>query len=295
MLSYLIRRILIMVPTLFLISVVTFVVIELPPGDYVSRYVEFLEAQGRPIDEEILDNLRHRYGLDKPAPVRYLSWIGNVVRGDFGYSIEQRKPVAEILRSRFAMTVLVTLSSMLFAWVLAFPIGIYSAVHQYSTGDYVFTVIGFLGMAIPNFLFALVLMFLGAKVFGISVGGLFSREFQEAGWSVAKVLDLAKHLWIPMVVIGTAGTAGLIRVLRANLLDELRKPYVDLARAKGLPEGRLILKYPLRIAINPFVSSIGWILPSLISGAVITAVVLDLPSAGPIFLRALRTEPKLIM
>ena len=288
--AYIIRRVLIMIPTVFIISVLTFFVIELPPGDFVSRYVGVLEQQGRPVDLETIENLRRIYGLDKPAFVRYFIWIGKFITGDMGFSLEFRKSVADILSMRFALTAIVTLASMLFTWVVAFPIGVYSAVRQYSIGDYFWTTIGFFGLAFPNFLFALILMFLSAKYLNISVGGLFSREFQEAAWSIAKFIDLLKHLWIPVIVIGTAGTAGLIRVLRANLLDELKKPYVELARAKGVKEVKLIVKYPLRIAINPFISSIGWILPSLISGAVITAIVLDLPTAGPVYLRAIRAE-----
>ena len=279
-----------MIPTVFIISILTFFVIELPPGDYVSRYVGILEQQGRDIDQETVENLRRMYGLDKPTFVRYFIWIGKFMTGDMGFSLEFRKSVAEILGMRFAMTVTVTLASMLFTWLVAFPIGVYSAVRQYSVGDYFWTVIGFLGLAIPNFLFALVLMFFSARYLNISVGGLFSREFQEAPWSILKMVDLLKHIWIPMIVVGSAGTAGLIRILRANLLDELKKTYVELARAKGLKEARLLIKYPLRIAINPFIASVGWILPSLVSGTVITAIVLDLPTAGPIYLRAIRAE-----
>lgn len=290
MLSYIIRRLLLMIPTVFAISVLAFVVIELPPGDYVTTYVMSLEQQGTQVSKEIAENLRHRYGLDRPSYVRYFLWISRFVRGDFGFSLSWGRPVSEMLLSRLAMTVLITLSSLLFSWVVAFPIGLYSAIRQYSLGDYFWTFIGFLGLSIPNFLLALVLMFFSYKYFHTEIGGLFSQQFQQAGWSWGKFVDLLQHLWIPTVVVGTAGTAGLIRILRANLLDELQKPYVEMARAKGLSEVKLILKYPLRIAINPFISSIGWVLPSLVSGAVITAVVLDLPTAGPIFLGALRSQ-----
>lgn len=288
--TYIARRVLLMIPTVLLISILTFFVIELPPGDYVSRYVELIEQRGDTVDIEILEGLRSAYGLDKPTIVRYLIWIGKFARGDLGFSLEWHRPVAEIIGQRFFLTVVVSLSSLIFTWVVAFPIGLYSAVRQYSFGDYFWTVVGFLGLAIPNFLLALVLMYLSSKFLGTSIGGLFSREYAEAAWSVAKVLDLLGHLWIPVIVVGTGGTAGTIRILRANLLDELKRPYVELARAKGVAELKLIIKYPLRIAINPVISTVGWVLPSLVSGTVITAVVLGLPTAGPVYLRAIRAE-----
>ncbi len=290
MLSYIIRRLLLMIPTVFVISVISFVVIELPPGDYVTSYVMRLEQEGRNVTDEMVENIRHRYGLDRPVYVRYFLWASKFIRGDLGFSWQWGKPVSEMLLSRLVLTILVTLSSLLFCWVVAFPIAIYSSVRQYSLGDYFWTFVGFIGLSIPNFLFALVLMFFSYKYFHTEIGGLFSQQFEQAAWSWSKFVDLLQHLWIPTVVIGTAGTAGLIRILRANLLDELQKPYVEMARAKGLSELRLIFKYPLRIAVNPFISGIGWILPSLVSGAVITAVVLDLPTAGPIFLEALLNQ-----
>lgn len=290
MLSYIIRRLLLMIPTIFAISIVAFIVIELPPGDYISTYTMQQEWGGRKVTEEQAANLRYRYGLDKPAYVRYFMWIKKFVRGDFGFSLEWGRPVGEILLSRLALTILVTMSAFLFSWIVAFPIGIYSALRQYSTGDYFWTFVGFLGLSIPNFLFALVLMFLSYKYFDTGIGGLFSQELQNAPWSWAKFVDLLRHLWVPTIVIGTAGTASIIRILRANMLDELQKAYVEMARAKGLSEMKLVLKYPLRIAINPIISSVGWVVPSLVSGAVITAVVLDLPTAGPIFLQALRNQ-----
>ena len=290
MLSYIVRRVLLAVPTIIAISVIAFIVIELPPGDYASTYVMRQQWAGREVTPEMEEVLRHRWGLNRPAYVRYFFWVRNFVTGDFGLSHDLGVPVREVLLSRLAGTVLVTVSALLFSWLLAFPIGLYSALRQYSAGDYFWTFAGFLGLSIPNFLLALVLMFVSFKYLGAGIGGLFSAEYQEAPWSLAKVFDLLQHLWIPVVVVGTAGTASLIRILRANLLDELKKPYVEAARARGLNEIRLVIKYPLRIAVNPFVSSIGWVLPSLISGAVITAVVLDLPTAGPIFLQALRSE-----
>ena len=277
-----------MIPTLVAISIISFIVIELPPGDFVTAQLRKMETQQ--ISKETIENLRHRYGLDKPAYVRYLRWAGNFVQGDFGYSLSWNKPVRELLASRMVLTIVVSVSALLFTWAVAIPIGIYSAVRQYSIGDYFWTFIGFLGLSIPGFMFALVLMFLSYKYFDLSIGGLFSEEYQMAPWSWGKVVDLLSHLWIPVIVVGMAGTASLIRIVRANLLDELKKPYVEAARARGISEMKLIFKYPVRIAINPLISSIGWLLPSLISGAVITAVVLGLPTASPLFLGALKRQ-----
>ena len=288
--SYIIRRLLIMIPTVALIAVLTFVVVELPPGDYASRVAEAMEQRGENVDMEYIQAIRELYRLDDPTFVRFFRWLGGFIVGDLGYSIEYRMPVRNVFAQRFPITILLSIASMLFTWAVAFPIGLYSAVRQYSFGDYFWSVVGFIGLSIPNFLLALVLMFYSAKYFGGAIGGLFSREFEDAAWSIPKVLDLMKNLAIPVIVIGTASTAGLIRILRANLLDELKRPYVELARAKGLTERRLIVKYPLRIAINPFLSGAGSILPGLISGAVITEIVLDLPAMGPVFLRAIRAE-----
>ena len=288
--AYIVRRLLLVAPTLLVISIIAFVIIELPPGDYVSNYIDQLEQQGTLTSEEMAESFRHRFGFDRPGSVRYLLWVGRFVRGDFGFSLDHRMPVREVLLSRLALTMVVALASLLFSWIVAFPIAVYSATHQYSVGDYFWTFVGFIGLSIPNFLFALVLMILSVKYLDTGVGGLFSQHYQQAGWSLGKVLDLLKHLWIPAIVVGTASTAGLIRILRANLLDELKKPYVDMARAKGVAEVRLVFKYPVRVAINPFISSIGWVLPFLVSGAIVTSVVLDLPTAGPIFLRALRAQ-----
>ena len=288
--SYIIRRLLIMVPTVALIAVLTFVVVELPPGDYASRVAEAMEQRGENVDMEYIQAIRELYRLDDPTFVRFFRWLGGFMTGDLGYSIEYRMPVRNVFAQRFPITILLSIASMLFTWAVAFPIGLYSAVRQYSFGDYFWSVVGFIGLSVPNFLLALVLMFYSAKYFGGAIGGLFSKEFEDAAWSIPKVLDLMKNLAIPVIVIGTASTAGLIRILRANLLDELKRPYVELARAKGLTERRLIVKYPLRIAINPFLSGAGSILPGLISGAVITEIVLDLPAMGPVFLRAIRAE-----
>ncbi len=287
---YIIRRLLIMIPTVAVISVLTFIVVELPPGDYASRYAEGLELRGQNIDPETIQAIRELYHLDDPTVVRFFRWIGKIFTGDLGFSIEFGMPVAEVFKDRFPITILLSVVSMLFTWAVAFPIGLYSAVRQYSFGDYFWSVVGFFGLAVPNFLLALVLMYFSAKYFGGAIGGLHSKEFEDAAWSLPKIIDMTKNLLIPVIVIGTASTAGLIRILRANLLDELKRPYVELGRAKGLTERRLIMKYPLRIAINPFLSGAGSILPGLISGAVITEIVLDLPAMGPVFLRAVRAE-----
>lgn len=291
MASYIARRVLYMIPTLFLISVVSFVIIQLPPGDFLTTYAAGLAAQGETIDPATLAALRQRYGLGEPFHVQYWRWIsGIVLRGDFGQSFEWNRPVADLIWNRLGLTVLLSVATLVFVWAVALPIGIYSALRKYSLGDYIATFVGFIGLATPNFLLALILMYIGFAYFGQSVGGLFSPAYLDQPWSWAKIVDLLAHLWIPMVVIGTAGTAGLIRVMRANLLDEIGKPYVVTARAKGLPERRLLVKYPVRVALNPFVSTVGWILPGLISGEAIVAIVLSLPTTGPLLLRALTSQ-----
>jgi peptide/nickel transport system permease protein len=290
MARFIVYRLLMMIPTMFAISLVAFIIIQLPPGNYLTSYIANLAASGETVERDVIEALNERYGLDQPVYVQYFKWIGNVLQGRFGQSFEWRQPVENIIWSRMGMTVVITGAALLFTWAIAFPIGIYSAVRQYSLGDYVATTFGFLGLAIPNFLLGLVLMYIAFKHFGQSVGGLFSPELENAPWSFEKVMDLLAHLWIPMIILGTAGAAGLIRVMRANLLDELRKPYVITARAKGLPEWRVILKYPVRIALNPFVSTLGYVLPELVSGSVIVAVVLSLPISGPLLLRALMSQ-----
>ena len=290
MLQYIVRRILLMIPTLIGISMVTFLIIQLPPGDYLTSYIAQMAEQGEFADSSALESLQERYGLNQPVYVQYWKWITNLLQGDFGYSMEWKQPVWNLLWERLALTFVIALATLLFTWLIAFPIGIYSAVRQYSIGDYIASFFGFLGLATPDFLFALVLMWIAYAYFGQSVGGLFSPEYQEAPWSLAKVGDLISHLWIPMVVLGTSGTASLIRIMRANLLDELHKPYVVTARAKGLPEMRALIKYPVRAALNPFVSTVGWYLPTLVSGSVIVAVVLNLPITGPLLLRALLSQ-----
>ncbi len=290
MLRYLVQRLLLMIPTLLAISILTFVIIQLPPGDYLDTLISELRASGEAADIQKLEFLRKQYGLDQPVWRQYVIWLSGLLRGDLGYSFEYDRPVSQIIGERLLLTFVVSFGAILFTWIVAFPIGVYSATHQYSWGDHGLTFLGFLGLATPNFLLALVLMFVSFTWFGVSVGGLFSPDVQTAPWSWAKVVDLLEHLWIPVIVIGTAGTAGMIRRLRANLLDELRKQYVITARAKGLPPRRLLVKYPLRIALNPFISDIGNLLPQVISGSVIVSIVLSLPTTGPMLLRALRTQ-----
>lgn len=291
MLQYVIKRILYMIPTLILISMVSFAIIQLPPGNFLNSLAATYAAQGDVAESEMLQGLQERYGLGQPLYVQYWKWItGIVLRGDFGQSFEYNRPVIELIGSRLQLTVIVSLSSLVFIWIVALPLGSFSAVKQYSLGDYIATFFGFLGLAIPNFMLALVLMYVSFKYFGQSVGGLFSSEFISAPWSLARVWDLLAHLWVPVIVIGTAGTAGLIRIMRANLLDELHKPYVVTARAKGLSERQLLTKYPIRVSLNPFVSRIGWELPRLISGEAIVAIVLSLPTTGPLLLRSLMSQ-----
>lgn len=290
MLGYVIRRILVMIPTLAAISLITFVIIQLPPGDYLTTYVAELQAQGETVNAGKIAFLRAQYGFDKPMWQQYLYWVGGLLQGDFGYSFEFRRPVAEVVGDRLWLSMLVSFSTILFTWIVAFPIGVYSATHQYSWTDHGLTLLGFLGLATPNFLLALVLMYLANVVFGTSIGGLMAPEYLDQPWSLAKFRSVLEHLWIPVVVIGTSGTAGMIRRLRANLLDELRKQYVITARAKGLHPFRVLCKYPLRMALNPFIADIGNLLPQVVSGAAIVSVVLSLPTTGPMLLDALRSQ-----
>ena len=291
MLGYIIKRFILMVPTMIGISVIAFLIIQLPPGDYLTSVIARMSDSGQTVDPAEVARLRRIYGLDDPVLVQYWHWItGIVLRGDFGYSFEWGRPVSELIWERMGATLGVSVAALIFVWAVSLPIGIYSAVRRHSVGDHVFTFFGFLGLAIPNFILALTLMYVSYKYFGQSVGGLYSPQFAGESMSLAKFWDLLKHLWIPVVVIGTAGTASLIRILRANLTDELSKPYVVTARAKGLREFDVVMKYPVRIALNPFVSAIGWVLPQLISGVTITAIVLNLPTAGPMLIRALVSQ-----
>jgi peptide/nickel transport system permease protein len=290
-LNYIFRRILSMIPTLILASVVAFIIIQLPPGDFATSYMANLAAQGDNVSQEALVSLREEYGLDQPVILQYLKWMRNIlIHGDFGISFEHREPVSSLIWERIWLTMWLSLLSVLLTWIIAFPIGIYSAVRQYSAGDYIFTLIGFFGVSIPAFLVALVLMYIQFKYFGKTTSGLFSDQFIKAVWSWARVKDLLAHLWLPALILGLSGTAELIRIMRANLLDELRKPYVVTARSKGLPEWKVIIKYPVRLALNPFVSTLGWILPGLISGSIILSQVMNLPTTGPLLLRSLQSQ-----
>jgi len=289
MLAYLAQRILLMVPTLFGISLITFIIIQLPPGDYLTTYMAELEAQGEAADEKI-EFLREEYGLDQPMWRQYVVWLGGLLQGDFGQSFEFGVPAADVIGGQLVLTLIVSFATILFTYLVSFPIGVYSATHQYAPGDYALTLVGFLGLATPNFLFALVLLYVANVWFGTSIGGLMDPEYLEASWSWGKFVSILEHLWVPVIVIGTSGTAGMIRRLRANLLDELQRQYVVTARAKGMPPLRALFKYPLRMALNPFIADIGNLLPQVISGAAIVSVVLSLPTTGPMLLNALRTQ-----
>ncbi|MBM3517279.1 MAG: ABC transporter permease [Alphaproteobacteria bacterium] len=300
MFAYLIRRMLIMIPTLAVISLITFVIIKLPPGDYLSNQLVELQSQGESAAMEKIQFLRDLHGLDDPLLQQYAVWVGlwpdpggsfnGLLQGELGYSFEYGRPASEIVGDRLLLSFLVAFCTIVFTWLVSFPIGVYSATHQYSWGDHSLTFIGFLGLATPNFLFALVLLYLANVVFGTSVGGLMDPEYIDKPWTLDKIGSVFEHIWIPVIVIGTSGTAGLIRRLRANLLDELQKQYVVTGRAKGLPPFRLLTKYPLRMALNPFISDIGNLLPQVVSGAAIVSVVLSLPTTGPMLLQALRSQ-----
>ena len=290
MLQFIFRRFLIFIPMLFLMSVVAFAIIQAPPGDFLTDYIAQLQATGELADESEVDALRSQYGLDRPLYVQYLKWVYGIVQWDLGLSIEWRRPVKDLVNERLAMTVILGVSTILFTWTLAIPIGILSAVKKYTAIDYFFTFLSYFGVGTPNFMIALVAMWFAFSWFGIKATGLFSDEYITAPWSVGKAIDLIKHLWLPMLILGTDGTARFTRIVRANLLDEMNKPYVETARAKGLPEWKVVLKYPVRIALNPFVSTAGLELPRLISGQLIVATVMSLPTIGPLLLRALLSQ-----
>ena len=290
MLGYLLRRVLLMTVTVLAISVLAFIIIQLPPGDYLSTVIANLQARGVPVNQEMIRSLENQYGLNLPLHAQYLKWMWNMLHGDMGRSFQWNEPVSKLIGERRLLTVLISTLTLILSYLVAVPIGIYSATHQYSFFDYGFSVIGFIGLATPNFLLALVLMFLFNRLFGLSAGGLFSSAYQFAPWSIGKVLDLLAHLPIPLLVIGTAGTAEIVRVMRGSLLDELRRQYVITARAKGIGEGRLLMKYPVRMALNPIISTIGWTLPVIVSGETITAIVLSLPTTGPLLFRALLAQ-----
>jgi peptide/nickel transport system permease protein len=290
MIRYILWRVAVMIPTLVLISMLVFTIIELPPGDYFESYIAEMRAIGENADLQEIEELRARYGFDQPAPIRYLKWVGGMLIGDFGYSFEYRMPVNDVVGDRLWLTILVSTVTIALTWLLAFPIGIYSATHQYSWGDYGLTLLGLIGLAIPNFVLALILMYFANVWFGTSIGHLMDPEYLNQPMSWAKFSSILEHLWIPVLIIGTAGTAGMVRRLRANLLDELRKQYVVTARAKGLHPFRVLVKYPLRMSLNFFISDIGSILPTIISGAEITAVVLSLETTGPLLIKALQSQ-----
>jgi peptide/nickel transport system permease protein len=291
MFGYILRRIGIMIPTLIVISMISFAVIQLPPGDFLTSYVSSLRAQGDVVDESELLALRERYGLGMPLYQQYFKWIsGIVLRGDWGQSMEWAKPVKDLIWERMALTVVLSLASLLVGWFIAIPLGVYSATHQYSVLDYILTFISFIGVGMPGFVLALLVMYFAMNTFGLNVGGLFSEQFINAPWSMAKVIDMLKHIWIPILILALNGTAGGLRTTRANLLDELNRPYVETARSKGIKESKLIWKYPVRVALNPFFSTVGWELANLISGATLISVVLSLQTTGPLMLRALTSQ-----
>ncbi|HEX8511240.1 MAG TPA: ABC transporter permease [Propionibacteriaceae bacterium] len=290
MLRFVLRRLLATIPFVFLVSLTVFVLIQLPPGDFVTSYAAKLAASGETVDATTIADMRARFGLDQPMLAQYFHWIGGVLQGDFGYSFEWQAPVVDLIGERMMLTLVLALLTLVFTWAVALPIGIYSAVRKYSLGDYVFTLIGFIGLAAPNFLLAIILMYVAVVEFGQDVTGLFSPEYVNAAWSWGKVVDLLQHLWIPIIILGASSAASLIRIMRANLIDQLYQPYVITARAKGLKERTLLFRYPIRLALNPFISTLGWTIPHLVSGAVITSIILNLPTAGPLLLQSLLSQ-----
>lgn len=291
MLRYIVRRFIIMIPTLIAVTILSFIVIELPPGDFVDAYVGEMRAKGEKMGLDEIAALRARFNLDDPLPVKYWKWISGIIfRFDFGRSLGQQRSVSSLILDRLPYSFLISFCSFILVWMIGLPIGLLSATRQYSIGDYLASFIGFIGLAMPNFLFALIALWLYFTATKQVLVGLFSVEFMMAPWSFAKIADLLKHIWIPAIIVGTSGTAGLIRTVRANLLDELDKPYVTVARAKGLSETRLLFKYPFRIAMNPAISTIGWVLPGLFGGEVLTSIVLGTPTIAPVFLNALQNQ-----
>jgi peptide/nickel transport system permease protein len=291
MLKFILKRLAWMVPALLVVSFLSFVLIQLPPGDYVTTYIATLAASNETVDQNTAIELRQRFGLDQPMLVQYVQWISNILlRGDFGLSFEWQQPVSGLIWERMALTLVLTLATLVATWGIALPLGVFSAVKKYSIADYVLTFFSFVGLAVPSFLLAVVLMYFAAVEWGQEVGGLFSEQYVNAPWSFGKVVNLAEHLWIPVIILAVSGTASLVRVMRANMLDELHRPYVTTARAKGLSEFRLLVKYPMRVALNPFISTIAWLLPNLVSGSIIVAIVLNLPTAGPMLLQSLMSQ-----
>ena len=290
MVRYILQRLLLIPLLLLIFSILVFALVQAPPGDYLTSYIATLASTGSQLNQETIDMLEQQFGLDQPVHIQYIRWMQNLLRGDLGLSLEYQLPNEKLIADRLGLTVILALAAFLFTWVVAIPVGIYSATHRNTILDYIFTVINYTGVAIPNFMLALVLMWWAYSQFGISITGLFSREFEQAPWSLAKVGDLLAHLWLPMIVIGLAGTARLARIMRANLLDELNKPYMVSGRARGLSEWQLVMKYPVRLAINPLVSTIGWYLPELFSGSLIVATVMNLQNIGPLLLRSLVSQ-----
>ena len=279
-----------MIPTLFAISIITFVIIQLPPGDYLSTYIAELQSQGENVDIAKIEALRAQYGLDKSMVEQYCFWVLGLLQGDLGFSFEYQLPVSEVVGDRLLLTLILNFTTIIFIWLVSFPIGIYSATHQYSWGDYGLTFVGFIGLATPNFLLALILLYFANVWFGTSIGGLMDPIYVDEPWSTAKLLSILEHLWVPVVVIGTSGTASMIRRLRANMLDELQKQYVITAKAKGLHPLKALIKYPLRTSLNPFIADIGNMLPQIISGSAIVSMVVSLPTTGPMLISALQSQ-----
>ena len=290
MLQYIIKRLLILPFLLFIFSIIAFILIQAPPGDFLTSYIAELATSGSSIERAQIDALRALYGLDQPLYIQYFKWIGRLLTGDLGFSLDWQRPISELIGERLALTLALGVGTFIFTWLVAIPIGILSATRQYSFFDYFFTVFNYIGVATPTFMTALVLMWIAFKYYGLSVTGLFSPEYVDAVWSWHRTVDLLKHLWLPVVILGLDGTARLARVMRANLLDELKKPYMEMARAKGMSEWSLVMKYPVRLALNPLVSTIGWYLPLIFSGSVIVATVMNLPTIGPMLLRALISQ-----
>ncbi len=290
MIQYIIKRLLLLPLLLFFFSVFAFVIIQAPPGDFVTSYIAELAASGSSVDQAQIDALRELYGLDQPMTIQYFKWMGRILRGDLGASLDWQRPIADLIGQRLLLTVALGLFTFILTWALAIPIGILSATRQYSVWDYLFTIFNYIGVATPTFMTALILMWLAFSKLGISITGLFSAEYVDAAWSMDRVIDLLKHLWLPAIVLALDGTARLARIMRANLLDELKKPYMEMARAKGMSEFQLVMKYPVRLALNPLVSTIGWYLPLIFSGSLIVATVLNLPTIGPMLLRALTNQ-----
>jgi len=291
MIEFMFRRLIYMIPVLILISMVAFLVITLPPGNFLNTYIQTLRQTGMTeIDESIIQRLEERYGLGQPIYVQYYKWVSGFIYGDFGRSFEHEQPVMNLINQRLGYTILIACLTLFFQWIVAIPIGIYSAVRQYSVFDYFWTFVGFIGLSIPNFLLALIIMFMGIRYFGTSIGGLFSSEYIAAPWSWGRVWDMMTHLWVPVVVIGTAGMAGQIRIMRGQMLDEIGKQYMQTARSKGLREWSIIIKHGTRVAINPIISTAGWMLPQIISGGTITGIVLGLPTLGPLLFGALTSQ-----